>query len=297
MAETAVELCRTPTHWLGRFAAMASPCEVLIDSDDDKLAEQALAIVAGEAWRIEAKFSRYRDDNIIHRINDARGEPVEVDEETALLLDFADACHRLSDGRFDVTSGVLRRVWRFDGSDRTPSASAVREVLQHVGWERVSWRKPVLSMRPGMEIDFGGLGKEYAVDRCFDRLRGVTGEPFLLNFGGDLRVSGVRRDGSAWRIGVENPDMQAPANRRIELRLGAVATSGDSRRFLYRDGIRYSHILDPRSGWPVAGAPRSVTVAAPTTVEAGMLATFASLHGAEAERFLQNQGVPHWVLW
>ncbi len=254
-------------------------------------------IVATEALRIEHKFSRYRDDNIIHRINSAAGASVEVDAETALLLDFADTCYELSDGMFDITSGKLRQVWQFDGGNRLPDADAVTAVLAHVGWEKAVWRAPNLRLKPGMEIDLGGIGKEYAVDRCHDLLRHKTELPFLLNFGGDLRISGLRRNGEPWQVGVENPDMQQLASAAIRLYRGAVATSGDSRRFLISHGKRYSHILNPKTGWPVSNAPRSVTVAAPTATEAGMLATFASLEGENAEAFLKAQQAQYWILW
>src|SRR5438105_15198436 len=128
----ATRLERAGDHFVGRFAAMASPCEVLVDTEDAALAEAALALAAAEAWRIERAFSRYRDDNIVHRINHAAGRPVEVDAETAHLLDYAATCYALSDGLFDITSGALRRVWRFDSGDRVPSAEAVREALTHV---------------------------------------------------------------------------------------------------------------------------------------------------------------------
>ncbi len=297
MVMAGVLLRQIPSGWAAGFTAMASPCEVLIDGGDRATAARLAEAVANEAWRIERKFSRYRDDNIVHRINTANGVAVTVDAETAQLLDFADTCFQLSEGLFDITSGVLREVWRFDGSDRLPSPAAVEKVLARVGWQRVSWRKPQLRLEAGMEIDFGGIGKEYAVDRCAALLRAHTDLPFLLNFGGDLCVSGPRADGEPWRVGIENPEMQQMASAAIELQQGAIATSGDSRRFLLKNGKRYSHILDPRSGWPVEGAPRSVTVAAATTTEAGMLATFASLHGQGAADFLQQQQVQHWILW
>ena len=297
MVATGVSLRRARDHWTAGFEAMASPCELLLDGGDRATAMALAERVATEAWRIERKFSRYRRDNIVHHINTAGGAPIEVDTETAALLDFADTCYRLSGGLFDITSGALRAVWRFDGGDCLPTAEAVAEVLRRVGWQRVAWRKPWLRLEAAMEIDFGGIGKEYAVDRCAALLRAQSGHPFLLNFGGDLRVSGPRADGKAWRIGIENPEMQTLASAAIELRGGAIATSGDSRRYLLKDGKRYSHILDPRTGWPVEGAPRSVTVAAATTVEAGMLATFASLRGVEAEAFLRQQGAQHWILW
>ncbi len=292
-----VTIRQTPTHWLGEFTAMASPCQLLLDGGDRRMAEMLTTVVATEALRIEQKFSRYRDDNIVHRINNAAGALVKVDTETALLLDFATTCYQLSDGMFDITSGKLRQVWQFDGSNRIPDDRAVKSVLVDVGWTKAVWRTPQLRLKPGMEIDLGGIGKEYAVDRCHDLLRCKTEFPFLLNFGGDLRVSGVRQNGEPWHVGVENPDMQQLASTAIRLYRGAVATSGDSRRYLINQGKRYSHILNPKTGWPVNNAPRSVTVAAPTATEAGMLATFASLKGEDAESFLEAQQAQYWILW
>jgi thiamine biosynthesis lipoprotein len=177
---------------------MASPCEVLVDTDDRARAETALRIAKDEASRIEAKFSRYRRDNIVHRINHAEGGPVTVDEETAGLLDYAATCHELSGGRFDVTSGVLRRVWTFDGSDRVPTEAAIADALRFVGWNRIVWKDRMLTMPAGMEIDLGAIGKEYAVDRAAALVAEAIHDPFLVNFGGDLVASGSRRGKRPW---------------------------------------------------------------------------------------------------
>jgi thiamine biosynthesis lipoprotein len=280
---------------VGNFAAMASPCEVLLDTDNEAEALELSTTVAQEAWRIEDKFSRYVADNIVAKINTAQGRPVEVDAETAQLIDFAQTLYALSDGCFDVTSGVLRRVWRFDGSDNVPSRTAVKRMLRQLGWHRVRWRSPVLQMAPGMEIDLGGIGKEYAVDRCAGLLRDSTQVPCLVNFGGDLVAVRPPRVRAAWQVGIEALDADGPsADRMLKLQAGGLATSGDARRFLIRDGIRYGHILDPRSGWPVPEAPRSITVAADTCTQAGMLSTLAMLKGEQAESFLRAQKVQFW---
>jgi len=277
---------------------MASPCELLIDTEDESLARRLCELVATEAKRIEAKYSRYRDDSELTRINRSGGEPITVDEETALLLDYADQCYQLSDGRFDISSGVLRAVWRFDGSDRLPSAESVSEILARVGWSNVTWQRPQLILPAGMELDFGGIGKEYAVDRCALLCHQQRDVSLLINFGGDLYASGPRRDGQPWRVAVEDPRGDTDSGlATIELSHGAIATSGDAQRFLLKDGVRYSHILDPKTGWPVPGAPRSVTVLAQSCVEAGMLATFAMLQGNEAERFLKQQQLRYWCVW
>jgi thiamine biosynthesis lipoprotein len=138
---------------------MASPCEVLVDTDDPTEAAAALRIAQSEAGRIEEKFSRYRTGNIVHRINHAEGVPVPVDEETALLLNYAASCYEMSGGMFDITSGALRRAWTFDGGTRVPSASVLRPILGHVGWEKVRWDGSLFSMPAGMEIDLGGLAR------------------------------------------------------------------------------------------------------------------------------------------
>jgi FAD:protein FMN transferase len=290
-----VELGRAPggAHWRGRFAAMASPCEVLVEAGSEPTARHLAEIVATEAWRIERKFSRYRDDSVVTAINAAAGAPVTVDDETAGLLAFADRCHQLSGGLFDVTTGVLRQVWRFDGSDRLPSRKQVKALLPLVGWQKVVWEPPVITLPPGMEIDLGGLGKEYAVDRAAEMVGREASGGALVNFGGDLRAFAPPAAGH-WDVGVESPAREGAAIRTIELAVGGLATSGDARRFLVRHGRRYGHILNPRTGWPVAQAPRSVTVLANSCVEAGFLATLALLQGRRAEAFLAEQDVKAW---
>lgn len=290
------KLERSRGGWRGTFHAMASPCEVLVDHESSRVARRLLEIASREAWRIERKFSRYRNDSVVHDIHSSRGQPIDVDEETARLLDFADRCYRLSEGRFDITSGVLRRAWKFDGSDRIPTEAQVEACLPFIGWEKVSWNAPTLVLPEGMEIDFGGIGKEYAVDRVLTMLDEQTEAAVLVNFGGDLHVSGPRRGDFAWRVGIEAPSGGDRAEREIEIRSGALATSGDARRFLLRDGVRYPHVLDPRTGWPVRDAPRSVTALAGSCTEAGLLTTMALLHGADAEAFLESEGVQHWCL-
>lgn len=287
---------RVDDHYVGRFRAMGGPCEVLADTDDPSIAATALAIAREEARRIERKFSRYRDEGVVHRLHAAGGAPVEVDGETALLLDYASTCHELSGGRFDITSGVLRRAWTFDGSCRVPDDATVRALLAHVGWTRVTWRRPVFVLPAGMEVDFGGVGKEYAVDRAAALVAADVGCAFVVNFGGDLVARGPRRGGRPWVVGVDDPARTGEAAiARVEIDHGALATSGDARRFVMHRGKRLGHILDPRTGWPVEDAPRAVTVVAGTCLEAGSLSTLAVLHGAEAGVFLREQGVRHWI--
>jgi thiamine biosynthesis lipoprotein len=275
---------------------MASPCEVLIDTTDATLARRIAGAVGDCAWRIEKKFSRYRDDSVVQKINTTAGEAIEVDDETANLLDFAATLTTLSEGGFDITSGVLRRAWTFDGSDRVPTQADIDALLPSIGWQKVRWQRPILQLQRGMQIDFGGIGKEYAVDSACTRAEEIASDTsVLVNFGGDVAVRHPRRDGEPWRVGIEHAERTGLPARLVNLLRGAIATSGDARRFLLKDGRRYSHILDARTGWPVEGAPRSITVVADTCTQAGTITTLAMLQGANATVFLREAGVQFWV--
>lgn len=293
---TASHIMRTSGDLLYTFQAMATPCEVRIESEDVALAEAVARVVEGEARRVESKFSRYKSDSVVGHINASNGKEIVVDAETAHLLDFAARCHEISGGLFDITSGVLRRIWRFDGSDNIPSDSEIEKMRELIGWEKVLWKSPAICLPPGMEIDLGGLGKEYAVDRALAAACAITQAPVLVNFGGDLRVSGPRKSGARWKVAIESVDRNGEAAGMLELSDGALATSGDARRFLLKDGKRYGHILNPRTGRPVENPPRSVTVAAPTCIEAGLTATLAVLQGKRAEVFLKREGVRAWCI-
>ncbi|MDH5472416.1 MAG: FAD:protein FMN transferase [Gammaproteobacteria bacterium] len=288
-------LTRTTTHWLGQFSAMASPCEVLIATDNQKMAEHIAALACNEARRIEQKFSRYRDDNITYKINNANGRKIKVDDETANMLDFADQCYQLSDGKFDITSGVLRAIWKFDGSDNIPTQQQIDAIKIKIGWDKVIWQRPYLTLQPGMEIDLGGLGKEYAVDHTALLIKPILETGVLVNYGGDIFSHGTKDKNQPWRIGIDDTHATGKKARgQVELNKGGLATSGDARRFLIKDHVRYSHILNPLTGWPVPDAPRSVTVIASTCLDAGMLSTFAMLEGKNADAFLKAQGVQYY---
>ena len=288
---------RVEDYFVGTFEAMASPCMVLVETDDHSEAEALLAVAEIEARRIEQKFSRYKRDNVVDQINHAEGLPIEVDEETALLINYAATCYEMSDGMFDITSGGLRRVWTFDGSNRVPTRAAVQKCLRHVGWGRAKWEKPTLTLPRGMEIDFGGIGKEYAVDRAAALIRSRTRSSYVVNFGGDLYAAGARRGNRAWGVGIDDPDRPGEAALvRLDVSTGGIATSGDARRFVRWRGKRLGHILNPKTGWPVAGAPRSITVFGRTCMEAGTLSTLAYLRGAGAQKYLEEQGVQFWIV-
>jgi FAD:protein FMN transferase len=277
-----------------RFKAMGCPCALSIHADSPGVARAGAASARGEIERLEQKYSRYRADSLLSRINASAGDRggVEVDAETASLLDYAATCHAQSDGRFDVTSGILRRAWDFR-SGRLPARERIAELLPLVGWEKLRWsgRRIALPLA-GMELDLGGYVKEYAADRVAALLRDAGCGSALVDLGGDLAIVGPHPDGRPWIVGIRDASHPDRPALSVPVSGGGVATSGDYERCMVVDGVRYGHILDPRTGWPIAGLA-SVTVFAPCCLVAGSATTIALLQGGNARAWLDALGLPH----
>ena len=272
---------------------MASLAEIRLQAASEADAACAFDAVQREVERIEAKYSRYRGDSVVTAINRAAGgEGVALDDETAALLDFADACWRRSDGLFDLTSGVLRTVWDFR-TNVVPTQADIDRTLARIGWERVRRDGSTIALERGMEVDFGGIGKEYAADRAMAAAREAGIRHGFVNLGGDIRIIGPQPDGRPWRIGIVHPRDPGQAIAQIELADGGLATSGDYERYFEHDGRRYCHVLNPKTGWPPESSPQSVSVAAPLCTMAGALSTIAMLHGAGAADWLRAQQVSY----
>ncbi len=286
-----------PNERVFRFAAMGSPCAIHLHAPDD-VAKTAAQEAIREVLRIETKYSRYLPASLLSQINRraAAGEAIDLDEETAALIDYAGTCYRLSNGLFDITSGVLRKAWD-SRSGAPPDLAALSAVLQFVGFEKLDWSRPMLSFPVrGVEIDLGGIAKEYAVDRAVEVCRSRGVEACLVDLGGDIGIGGPRQDGSPWSISIRGtaagPDV---AFATIQLSRGGLASSGDYERFIEFEGRRYSHILDPRTGWPVSGLA-AVSVAADQCLAAGTFSTVAMLKGEAGAQWLSDCNVAHaWV--
>ena len=275
---------------------MASDHAIDVDGSADAIADAAIAAAIEDVRRIEAKYSRYRGDSVTSAVNRAAGgAPVAIDSETAALLDYADQCHRLSGGRFDITSGVLRRAWDFRRAPpRLPDDAELAALCALVGWQEVERDERSIRLpRAGMEIDFGGIGKEYAADRAAAILIEHGVAHALVNLGGDVRAVGGQASGRPWRVGVRHPRAAkaGAAIATVEVADGAVATSGDYERYIEVAGRRYCHLLDARTGRPVR-AWQSISVVAPLAVVAGSVATIAMLLERDAPAFLAAQDLP-----
>ncbi len=255
--------------------------------------QSSAAIVAAcaEIQRLELRYSRYRADSWISQVNAQAGSsPVACQDEDWALLDFADRLHLQSEGLFDITSGVYRRAWNFNQA-QLPTPQALQALRPLVGWDRVRrHERSIFLPTAGMQIDLGGLVKEYAVDRACQVLQshGITSA--LVNLAGDVRAIGTKPDGQPWQVGVQHPRQKDRLMAHMALTDSALATSGDYERYVEVQGKRYTHILNPQTGWPVQYW-QSVSVQAPSCLLAGSLSSVAMLMGERALAWLQQTGM------
>ena len=285
------------TYYHHDFRAMGSPCAIQLYARSEKKAEQVARVVMADVSRLEAKYSRYRADSFLSEINRvaAKGGWIDVDDETAGLLDYAATCYQQSDGLFDITSGILRRAWDFKAG-KIPDQKTIRSLLNRIGWHKIIWQRPNLAFAvPDMEIDFGGVVKEYAVDRaaslCFDA--GIRHG--LINLGGDIKIIGPHPDDSPWSIAIRHPRQSGGILQALLLHSGALASSGDYERCIVLDGVRYGHVLNPKTGWPV-NYMAAVSVIGEFCVVAGSASTIGMLKGEAGPDWLSSLGLPHlWV--
>jgi thiamine biosynthesis lipoprotein len=275
-----------------RFNAMGCPCALQFEADATSAARAAAAVQA-EVNRLDHKYSHYRDDSFVALISASAdaGESIEVDNETADLLDFSATLHAQSGGRFDISTGALTKLWDLQ-SGRIPDAETIEHARSRCGWARVDWQRPRLTLgAPGMRLDLGGVVKEYAADRAALLCRQIGIEHGIVDLGGDLAVVGPHADGSPWLAGIKSPNDTTRAIAQIELHRGGLATSGDYERVMIIDGRRYSHIVDPTSGYPVESFA-SVSVVADSCLVAGAASTLGMLLGIEhGYEWLQGLGL------
>jgi FAD:protein FMN transferase len=276
------------------FPAMGSRCEIRLYAPSEEPAGACARAAIADVLRLDAKYSRYRNDSVTVAINRvaAAGSAVDVDAETATLLDYAATCFEQSDGLFDLTSGILREAWSADRRE-LPDTDALQRLLARVGWNKVRWQRPRLVFGvPGMEIDFGGVVKEYAADRAATLCAEAGFRHGLVDLGGDIKIIGPHPDGTPWVVGIQHPRNPEAVMATLDLFHGAIATSGDYERFVEIAGRRYSHILSPRTGMPVNGLA-GVSVTAPECVVAGSATTIAMLMEDRGPEWLREVGLPH----
>ncbi len=271
------------------FQAMGSPCHIQFYASSQRQIDLAKQQVNRCLARLEQRYSRYLSDSLISRINRSAGlgKAIPIDLETAALLAYADQCYQDSEGLFDVTSGVLRQLWSLEKTT-LPSAAELDRVLPLIGWEKVQWTEHSITLPlVGMQLDFGGIVKEYAADSVAQLLRNLEIHSGVVELGGDVKIIGAQPDGQGWPVSIRDPRQPDQVIVSLNLKSGALASSGDYERFQLIDGVRYSHILNPKTGKPVSGL-RAVSIVSEHCVVAGSLATLAMLKGEQGLAWLQE---------
>jgi thiamine biosynthesis lipoprotein len=265
------------------FPALGTMCEIqyAAPSGDAQASGFERAVTA---WvnAFEAKYSRFRPDSLLSRINAAAGRAwVEIDPEMEAMLKLCETLHFMTQGILDPTALPLIQLWNYKvDTPRIPTAAEIAAALALVGWKKVQ-RAPgrVFLPQAGMALDFGGFGKEYAVDMAA-RIAGDHGiTSALVDFGHDLRALAAPPGRPAWHIGLEDPRQPGAVSGSMAVIGKGVASSGDYIRRFVVDGKRYGHILDVRTGSPVANGCLQTTVIASSCLQAGVLSTTAFVLG------------------
>ena len=277
---------------------MGGPARLVVDGVSELATpiEALWQILSNRLSDLEQRYSRYLDDSLVSMINRRAGTRAftEVDTETAALLDLAGQLWQESGGLFDITSGPLRRAFNFqNGGAVSPEHLDAARAL--IGWERIEWQDNGLRLPvTGMEIDLGGLVKEYAADCAAQLMREAGVKHGLIELAGDVAAIGTQSSGTPWLVGIRDPK-QDSSILTVHLTDSAMATSGNYARVIKHDGRAYGHLLDPRSGLPVEG-PTSVTVIDTRCLTAGAVSTVACLKPiADAEQCLNQAGLP-WLI-
>lgn len=270
---------------------MGGPCEISIWSAHEP--KNLFDLVIKEAQRLENKYSRYLDDSVLTQINRSDDRFFGIDEETKALFGYAKTCYELSDGLFDITSGVLKEIWDFK-TNRLPSKAQIENCLSKVGFEKLIIDDRGICKPKGMQIDFGGIVKEYAADCMANLLLKQAGSDVsaLINMAGDVYVTNPQPDNQYWQVAITHP-LTKNAIALLPVMRGGVTTSGDYERFIEINGERYSHLLNPKTGWPIRSTWASVSVVGPNAVVAGSASTIAMLQGNNGRNWLDELELPY----
>ena len=265
---------------------MGSRFEITVVAEDSTQANEWIGLAIGEISRIERLISSWDPNSQTSEINRNAGiRPVVVDKELYDLINRAIGISKLTDGAFDITYASMDRIWKYDGSmHEMPSEESIRKSVEKVGYQHIRLdpsNSSVFLERDGMKIGFGAIGKGYAAENAKALLIANGVNSGILNASGDMCVWGKQPDGSDWKVAITNPMDKSHAYALLPVVNGAVVTSGNYEKFVEFNGVRYSHIIDPRTGYPASGLV-SATVFAPSAELADALATAVFVMGKEA---------------
>ena len=298
LALLAAGCARAPQELAISGPTMGTTYSIKVASAPDDLDANALRLAADEVLaRIDRSMSGYRADSEISRFNASTSTDwYAVSADLATVVDYALQVSRESGGTFDVTVGPLVAAWGFGAEGEPinlPDDARLAELKAQIGYEKLQARLDPPALRksiPTLSVDLNGIAPGYAVDLIAQRLRDLRVSHFMIDIGGEVRAQGRNARGEPWRIAVERPvDAEPEPYAIVQLSDAAVTTSGEYRHYYDRDGHRYSHTIDPRTGRPVEHSLASVVVIGPTSMHADAWATVFNVLGAEAGRELASR--------
>jgi len=272
---------------------MGSRFDITVVAEDEAQANAYIDLAVSEISRIEQKISSWDPNSETSRvINNAGIQPVQVDKELFDLIARAIKISELTNGAFDISYASMDRIWKYDGTmKQLPTEEEVQQSVKNVGYKNIvldQEHQTVFLTKKGMRIGFGAIGKGYAADKAKQLLISHGVKAGIMNASGDLTTWGTQPDGSPWMVGITNPMNKDKVFSWFPLDNNAVVTSGNYEKFVEFNGKRYSHIIDPRTGWPVSGLT-SATIFAPRAELADALATSVFVMGRETGIDFINQ--------
>lgn len=264
---------------------MGSRFDITVVATDQSEADAYIDLAVEEISRIEKLISSWDPASQTSQINQNAGiAPVKVDRELLDLIKRSMVISRLTDGAFDITYASMDRIWKFDGSmTEMPDPALITQSVSRVGFEKIGLdeaNSTVFLPEGGMKIGFGAIGKGYAADKAKKLLQDKGVVAGIINASGDMNTWGQQPNGEDWKVAITNPMNKNEAFALVPISHGAVVTSGNYEKYVVLDGIRYTHIIDPRSGYPAHGII-SATVFAPSAELADALATSVFVMGKE----------------
>jgi thiamine biosynthesis lipoprotein len=264
---------------------MGSGFQLTVVVKDSAEANRVINLAVDEITRIEKLISSWNPNSETSEINSNAGiKPVKVSQELFSLIERAKNISGLTDGAFDISYASMDKIWRFDGSmKRMPTKEEIKSSVAKVGFQNIildAEQSSVFLKEKGMKIGFGAIGKGYAADQAKALLQKNNVQAGIINASGDMNTWGRQPNGEEWKVAITNPLNKTKPAAILPITNGAVVTSGNYEKFVQFNGTRYSHIIDPRTGYPATGI-LSVTVFAPKAELADALATSVFVMGIE----------------
>ena len=292
--ETAISTRTIPVALKKQFHLMGNHFEITAISEDPMLSDEGIEAAADEIRRIERLLTTFKDDSETNLINRYAGiAPVVVSDETFGIIERSTRISSVTQGAFDITYGSMdKRFWNFDTTMKAlPPKSVARKAVKLINYKNIILdreHKTVMLKQEGMRIGFGGIGKGYAAEKAKKVMQQMGIKSGVVNASGDLTAWGYQPSGKPWTIGIVKPDGSGEVFSYLNITNMAVATSGNYEKFIMIDGKRYSHTIDPRTGFPVRGI-KSVTIITPNAELADAMATPVMIMGIEAGLYMINQ--------